>query len=145
MDSSVLRLHDIPPQVMNEPNFSIDVSSEHTPINFPSRKDSFILENDLTNTVADHLPQRFVASSSQCSAGSTIPTLLNSGSVRSTGDLVRGNNSVASVEEPVLRGKRDRDSNSVRTSSDRRNLQKYLERKAESAVRRENAAQKRLS
>ena len=66
-----------------EPNFCIDVSSEHTPINFPSRKDSFTLENDLTNTVAasedfdGHLPQRFVASSSQHSAASTIPTLLN--------------------------------------------------------------------
>ena len=42
------------------PNFCVDVSSEHTPINFPSRKDSFNLENELTNTVAasedfDHL------------------------------------------------------------------------------------------
>ena len=83
-----------------EGNFSIDVSSEHTPINFPFRKDSFNLENDLTNTVAasddfDHLPQRFVASNSQHSAASTVPTLLNSGSVRSTGDLVRGNDSIA--------------------------------------------------
>ena len=73
-----------------EPKFCIDVSSERTPINFPSRQDSFNLEHDLTNTVAasedfDHLPQRFVASSSQHSAVSTGPTLLNLGPVRSTG------------------------------------------------------------
>ena len=63
----------------SEPKSLIEVSSEHTPINFPSRKDSFILENDLTNTVAasedfDRLPQRFVASSSQHSAASTVAT-----------------------------------------------------------------------
>ena len=55
-------LADPTPRTGCEPNFCIDVSSEHTPINFPSRKDSFNLENDPTNTVAaaddfDHLPQ----------------------------------------------------------------------------------------
>ena len=155
------------PATGNVPNFCIDVSSEHTPINFPPRKDSFNLENELTNTVAasedfGHLLKRFVACSSQHSAASTVPTLLNLGSVRSTGelvrgndsiagsffrtgDMVRGNNPVARVEESVFKGNRDHDSNSVRTSSDKQNLHKHLERKAESAVRGENAAQKRLS
>ena len=111
---------------------------------------SFNLENDLTNIVAasegfDHLPHRFVASSSQHSAASTVPTLLNLVSVRSTGELVRGNNPVARVEESEFKGKRDHDSKSVRTSSNKQNLHKYLERKAGSDVRRENASQKRLS
>ena len=36
-----------------EPETCIDVSSEHTPINYPSRRDSFNIENnDLTTTVA---------------------------------------------------------------------------------------------
>ena len=42
-------------------------------------------------------------------------------------------------------GKRDRDLNSVRISSERRSLHNYLERKAESAVQGENVAQKRSS
>ena len=67
------------------------------------------------------------------------------GSFFSTGDLVRGNNPVARVEESLVKGNRDHDSNSVRTSSDKQNLHEHLERKAESAVRGENAAQERLS
>ena len=35
-----------------EPNSIIDVSSEHTPINFPFRSNSFNREDDLTNTIA---------------------------------------------------------------------------------------------
>ena len=35
-----------------EPNSCIDFSSEHTPINCPSRRNSFNTENDLTATVA---------------------------------------------------------------------------------------------
>ena len=64
------------------------------------------------------------------------------GSFSSAWKVVRGNDSVASVEESVLRRKRDRDLNSVRTSSDRQHLHDYLERNAESAVRGENAAEK---
>ena len=55
------------------------------------------------------------------------------GSFSSAVQLVRGNDSVACVEESVFREKRDRDLNSVRTSSDKQHL--HLERKAESAVR----------
>ena len=58
---------------------------------------------------------------------------------------MRGNNPVARVEESEFKGKRDHNSKSVRTSSDKQNLHKYLERKAGSPVRRENASQKRLS
>ena len=44
-----------------EPKTCIGVSSEHTPINFPTRRDSFNLENDLKfafSEDSDHLPQR---------------------------------------------------------------------------------------
>ena len=41
--------------------------------------------------------------------------------------------------------KRDRDSNVVQTLRDRENLHKILERKFELAVRRENAAQNKVS
>ena len=40
--------------------------------------------------------------------------------------------------------KRDRDSNVVQTLRDRENLHKILKRKAESAVRGENEAQKKI-
>ena len=58
---------------------------------------------------------------------------------------MRGNESIASVEDSVPRGKRDRDLDSAQTLSERANLHVYLEQKAESAVRGECAAQKRLS
>ena len=45
----------------------------------------------------------------------------------------------------MLRGKRDREWNSVQTMSDRQSLHEFLQRKAESSVRGESAAQKRLS
>ena len=67
-----------------------------------------------------------------------------SDSFSGTGKRVRGNDSVASVEECVLRRKRDRDLDRG-CLSDRQNLHTYLERKAESAVRGESAAQKRPS
>ena len=58
---------------------------------------------------------------------------------------MRGNDPVARVEESVFKGRRDHDSNSVRTSWDKQHLHKYLKRKAESAAREENAVPKRLS
>ena len=108
------RQHPTTPLTGCEPNFCIDVSSEHTPIHSPSRKNRFNLESDLTNTVAasedlDHLPQRLAASGSQHSVASTVPTLLNLGSLSSDRKLVRGTDSVASVEESVVKRKRDRD------------------------------------
>ena len=58
-----------------EPNFDVEVNSEHTPIP----------ENDFTTTDAasednDRNAQRFAASGSQQAVASTVPTLLNSGS-----------------------------------------------------------------
>ena len=41
-------------------------------------------------------------------------------------------------------GKRDRDVDSVKTSTESRNFHKFLEKQAELAVRGDNAAQKRL-
>ena len=50
---------------------------------------------------------------------------------------MQGNETVASVEGSVLREKRDRELNSVRTLSDRQHFHDYLERKAEFTVRGE--------
>ena len=61
------------------------------------------------------------------------------------GNSVQGNEFVANVGESMLRGKRDHNLDSVSTMSDRQNLHDYLERKAESAVRGQIEAQKRLS
>ena len=97
----------------------------------------------LTDTIAvsvdsKHLPQRSAASSSQHPAASTVPTLMNLGSPCSSGQLARGNDSFAVVQKSVFWGVKDTDKNSVRTSSDRRKLHNYVERKAESAVRGED-------
>ena len=80
LDGQSGHLADSTPTTAYEPNFCIDVSSEHTPINFTSRRNSFNFENDLTNTVgasedSDHLPQRSAASSSQHSVASTVLAL----------------------------------------------------------------------
>ena len=56
----------------HEANLCFDVNCEHTPLSCPSRKNSFNLENDLTNTVA---------ASEEHSAASTVPALLNSDSL----------------------------------------------------------------
>ena len=40
------------PHTGYEPKSCIDVSSEHTPINYPSMRNSFNIENDLTTTFA---------------------------------------------------------------------------------------------
>ena len=98
-------LADTIPNPGYEPNFCIDVSSEHTPINYPYRKNRLNLENDLTTTVAatedsDHLPQRSAPSGSQQAEVNAVSTWLSG-----TRKPVRGNDSVASVEESVLRGK----------------------------------------
>ena len=103
LDGQSGHLADSTPTTVYEPNFCIDVSSEHTPINFTSRRNSFNFENDLTNTVAasedsDHLPQRSAASGSQHSQPALSPRC-----------LVQGNEFVASVEECVLRRERGRD------------------------------------
>ena len=48
-------------------------------------------------------------------------------------------------EETYSKGTRDRDLESVRTLSERKDLHVYLEQKADLAVRQECAAQRRLS
>ena len=67
-----------------EPEFCIDVDSEHTPINLPSRNMSFPQEYDATIAASEvsSLPRHSVASSSsQHSAASRVPALSRLGSV----------------------------------------------------------------
>ena len=58
---------------------------------------------------------------------------------------VRGDVSSVSVEETFSKGKRIRDLKRVQPLSERQNLHVYIEEKAELAVGRECAAQRRLS
>ena len=58
---------------------------------------------------------------------------------------MRGNESFPNVERSLLKGKRDRDLETVQTLSVRRNLHTYLEKKAALAFQGECAAQTRLS
>ena len=76
------RLADPTPNTGYEPKFCIDVSSEHTPINLPSRKSSNNLENDATVAASEDfgLPRHSGASRSRHSVASTVPTLLKLGS-----------------------------------------------------------------
>ena len=52
---------------------------------------------------------------------------------------------MSAVEESMLKGKRDGDESVGQTMRDRTNLHTILERKAESAIRGENEAQKKSS
>ena len=149
-----------------EPKFRIDVSSEHTPIDLPTRNMSFQQEYDATITASDdfYLPRHSGASSSsQHRAASTFPTSLKLGSLGTTLTKVSADHdSVASgtsiketcadmdretvvscVFGSVSKGKRDRDPNVVQTLRDRQNLNKILERTAELAARGETLAQQR--
>ena len=58
--------------------------------------------------------------------------------------MVRGNESISSVEGTLSRVKRNCDLESVQTLSERRNLHVYLEQKTELGVQGECAAQRRL-
>ena len=140
------------PHTGYEPKTCIDVSSEHTPINYPSRRNSFNIENnDLTTTVAasensDGFHQQAAASGSpQQVPASVVNPWLGADMWSRTGKLVRGDASSASVEGTLSRGKRDRDLESVQTLSERQNLHVYLEQKAELSVQGECAARRRLS
>ena len=71
------------PNAVYEPKFCIDVSSEHTPINLPTRNMSFQQEYDATIIASEDLnvPRHSRASSSsQQTAASRVPTLLKLGS-----------------------------------------------------------------
>ena len=66
-----------------EPKFLIDVSSEHTPINLPTRNMRFQQVHDATITASedlDLLQHSGASSSSQHMAASRVPTLLKLGS-----------------------------------------------------------------
>ena len=67
------------PNPGHEPKICIDVSSEQTPINFPTRQGSSQLETDATIAAADDLNLRLhsgAPSSSLHTVASTVPTLL---------------------------------------------------------------------
>ena len=125
----------------------IDVSSEHTSINYASRRNSFNIKNDLTTTVAasedfDGFHQQAAASGgSQHVPASEVNPWLSADMWSRTRKLVRGSASNASLEGR----KKDRDLESVQTLSEGQNLHVYLEQKAEMAVPGECAAQRRLS
>ena len=85
--------------------------------------------------------QQAATSGSQPQASSSV---INA-DFSSTRKLVRGDETIASVEGTLSRGKRDRDLESAQTLSERRNLHAHLEQKVELAVPGECAAQKRLS
>ena len=73
------------PNTSYEPKFCINVDSEHTPINLPSRNMSFPQEYDATIAASEglNLPRHSGASSSsQHTAASRVPTLLKLGSFR---------------------------------------------------------------
>ena len=136
-------------------------------INLPSRNMSFQQEYDATNTASESLdlPRHSGASSnSQHSAASGVPTLLKLGSfgtgftkvladydsvacrtgIKETCADMDRQTVVSSLFESVSKETRDRDQNVVQTSRDRQNLHQFLERKAESAVRKEKLPQQRL-
>ena len=91
----------------------VEPSSEHTPINDPSRRNSSDTEyNDLTTTVAasensDGFQQQ--AAVSQQAPSSVVNPWLSGFMWSSTRKLVRGNESIASVAGSLSKGKRDRD------------------------------------
>ena len=90
MASLALWLHGIQPQVMSPTSALTSAVSTCRSTSHPGKTAS--TWRTTTRTLSEdfgHLPQRFVASSSQHSAASTIPTLLNVGPVRSTGTGAR--------------------------------------------------------
>ena len=116
-------------------------SAVSTPINYSSRRNSFNTEyNDLTTTVAasensDGFHQQAAASGSLQQASSSVVNLWLSADLWSgTRKLVRGIESISSVEGMLSKGKRDRDLESAQKLPERRNLHAYLERKAELSV-----------
>ena len=80
------QLADPIPDTGYEPKFCIDVSDEHTPINFPTRNRNFPYEYDATIVTTEDLdlPRHSGASSSSkhIAAASRVPTVLTLGSLR---------------------------------------------------------------
>ena len=105
-----------------EPKTCIDLSSEHTPINFSSKRDSFNIENnDFTTTVAasensDGFNRQAAASGSpQPVPASVVNPWLGADMWSSTRKLVRGDESISSFERTLSRGERYRDLESAQT------------------------------
>ena len=124
-------LADPTPNTGYEPKFCINVSSERTPINLPTRKSGFPLESDAVDTSSRKLAADYDSVASQTRS-------------RTLAADVDHETSVRSVFESVSKEKKDRDFNVVQTLRDRQNLHKNLERKAESAARGEKLVQQRL-
>ena len=107
------------PHTGHEPKSCIDVSSEHTPINYFARRNSSNIEIDPTTPVAasetlDGFHQQ--ATASDCSPhvpASEVNPWLSADLWSRTRKLVRGRVSNVSVEETLTKGKRDRDLESV--------------------------------
>ena len=103
-----------------------EVGQSSSPLMFQEREVSF-------NTVSG-FQQQAAASSSQQQAASSVVNPWLIADLWGTRKLVRGKESISSVDGTLSRGKRDRDLESVQTLSERRNLHAYLEKKAELAV-----------
>ena len=99
-----------------EPKTCVDVSSEHAP-----NSDGFHQQAEASGG-----PQQVPAS--------VVNPWLSADMWSCTRKLLRGNESISSVEGTLSRGKRDRDLDSVQTLSEKRNLHVYLEN-AELAAR----------
>ena len=115
-------------QVMNPSSASM-VSSEHTPINLPTRDMGFQQEYDATIAASEvlNLPcYSGASSSSQHTAASTVPT-----GIKQTCADMDGETDVSSLFGTVSKEKKDRDQNVVQTLKDKQHLHKSLERKAE--------------
>ena len=112
-----------------EPKSCIDVSSDHTAINYTLRRNSFNLEHDLTTTVAasetfDGFHQATTSGRSQDVPASEVNPWHSADLWSRTRKSVRGNVSNVCVEETLSKGKTDRDLESL---SDRQNLHVDLE------------------
>ena len=133
-----------------KPKTCIDVNNEHTPLNYTSRRNSFNIENnDLTTTTAasdnsDGFHQQAAASGGpQRAPASVVNPWLGADTWSSTRKLVRGNESLSSVEGTLSRGKKEIKIWKV-CKLERKNVHVYLEQKAGSAVQGECAAQKNI-
>ena len=142
------------PNTGYEPKFCINVSSKHTPINFPTRNVGLQIEYDAAAAASEdlNLPQHFGASSSsQHTTAIRVHPLLKQGSL-GTGLTEVGAESdslpcrtsiketcvdidretvVSSLLGSLSKAKRDRDQNVVQILRDRQSFHKILERKAE--------------
>ena len=114
-------------------------------------------------SVSEQVPHEKSRSSSRKSAAGTVLTVFGSSAGHSfgkpqrdcvsetsllsqlAGPRVLGSGSVSTTDQPLMTGKRDRGESIFQSMRDRENLQKILERKAESSIQGENEAQKKLS